>query len=92
MSLFTATNQTPANGTGAIRGPGRRSFGLGTPAVALADAIGRLQPDMDVHFVSAGAWSLHDLIRYAIRKGIVRLESVEEAERMLDGIGDAIAG
>ena len=33
-----------------------------------------------------------DLIRYAIRKGIVRLESVEEAERMLDGIGDAIAG
>lgn len=30
-----------------------------------------------------------DLIRYAIRKGIVRLESVEEAERMLVGVGDA---
>jgi len=29
-----------------------------------------------------------DLIRYAIRKGIVRLESVEEAERMLAGITD----
>ena len=68
MSLFTANTQTPANGTGAIRGPGRRGFGLGTPAVALADAIGRLQPDMDVHFVSAGAWSLHDLIRYAIQQ------------------------
>jgi len=27
-----------------------------------------------------------DLIRYAIRKGIVRLESVEEAERMLVGV------
>lgn len=33
-----------------------------------------------------------DLIRYAIRKGIVRLESVEEAERMLSGVTDAIAG
>lgn len=30
-----------------------------------------------------------DLIRYAIRKGIVRLESVEEAERMLVGMGAA---
>ena len=30
-----------------------------------------------------------DLIRYAIRKGIVRLESVEEAERMLLGPGGA---
>ncbi len=29
-----------------------------------------------------------DLIRYAIRKGIVRLESVEEAERKLAGITD----
>ncbi len=29
-----------------------------------------------------------DLIRYAIRKGIVRLESVEEAEKMLTGFGD----
>jgi len=66
MSLFPITSATPTNGTGAIRGPGRRNFGLGTPAVALADAIGRLQPDMDVHFVSAGAWSLHDLIRYTI--------------------------
>jgi two-component system response regulator NreC len=28
-----------------------------------------------------------DLIRYAIRKGIVHLESVEEAESMLDGFG-----
>ncbi len=30
-----------------------------------------------------------DLIRYAIRKGIVHLESVEEAERMLAGLADA---
>ncbi len=30
-----------------------------------------------------------DLIRYAIRKGIVRLESVEEAERLINGVGDA---
>jgi len=29
-----------------------------------------------------------DLIRYAIRKGIVHMESVEEAERMLVGVGD----
>lgn len=29
-----------------------------------------------------------DLIRYAIRKGIVRLESVEEAEKMLTAFGD----
>ena len=29
-----------------------------------------------------------DLIRYAIRKGIVRLESVEEAERMLDDMSE----
>ncbi len=29
-----------------------------------------------------------DLIRYAIRKGIVRLESVEEAERMLSNVGE----
>jgi two-component system response regulator NreC len=29
-----------------------------------------------------------DLIRYAIRKGIVRLESVEEAERLIAGITD----
>ena len=33
-----------------------------------------------------------DLIRYAIRKGIVRLESVEEAERMLTGVTGAVAG
>lgn len=33
-----------------------------------------------------------DLIRYAIRKGIVRLESVEEAESMLDAEGDRLAG
>ena len=32
-----------------------------------------------------------DLIRYAIRKGIVRLESVEEAERMLVGVDDGSA-
>lgn len=66
MSLFPITSATPTNGTGAIRGPGRRSFGLGTPAVALADAIGQLEQDTDVHFVSAGAWSLHDLVRYVI--------------------------
>ena len=66
MALFPASPPTPTNGTGAVHGPGRRSFGLGTPAVALADAIGLLQPDMDAHFVSAGAWSLHDLIRYTI--------------------------
>jgi DNA-binding NarL/FixJ family response regulator len=30
-----------------------------------------------------------DLIRYAIPKGIVRLESVEEAEKMLTGFGDS---
>ena len=33
-----------------------------------------------------------DLIRYAIRKGIVRLESVEEAERMLAAPGGEAAG
>jgi len=66
MSLFPITPPAPINGTGAIRGPGRRSFGLGTPAVALGAAIGQLQPDADIHFVSAGAWSLHDLIRYTI--------------------------
>lgn len=35
-----------------------------------------------------------DLIRYAIRKGIVRLESVEEAERLVNGVGggSALAG
>ncbi len=32
-----------------------------------------------------------DLIRYAIRKGIVRLESVEEAERMLAGVDGGFA-
>jgi hypothetical protein len=65
MSLFDL--ETPVvNGTGATPGPGRRTFGAGTPAVALADAIGRLQFNNDVHYVSAGAWSLHDLVRYCL--------------------------
>ena len=33
-----------------------------------------------------------DLIRYAIRKGIVRLESVEEAQSMLGPDVGALAG
>lgn len=33
-----------------------------------------------------------DLIRYAIRKGIVRLESIEEAEAALDDLPHALAG
>ena len=66
MPLFTLNNDLPINGTGATIGPPRRSFGTGTPSVALADAIGELQTDTDVHYVSAGAWALHDLIRYCL--------------------------
>jgi hypothetical protein len=65
MSLFSLENHV-INGTGATRGPGRRSFGTGTPAVALREAIGPLRHNTDAHYVSAGAWSLHDLARYCL--------------------------
>lgn len=65
MSLFSITNPV-VNGTGSIRGPGRRAFGAGTPAITLQDAIGQLRQNRDTHYVSGGAWSLHDLVRYCL--------------------------
>lgn len=67
MSLFSL-NTAVINGTGGIRGPGRRLFGAGTPAIALEDAIGKLKPGRDTHYVSAGAWSLHDLVRFCLKQ------------------------
>ena len=50
---------------------------------------GRVQLDADWNEQDSIQRNRTDLIRYAIRKGIVRLESVEEAERMLADMGDA---
>ena len=72
----------------------RRTF-LATIAaapLALTWACSPTEPE----FVGPARLRLHarnrtDLIRYAIRKGIVRLESVEEAEKMLANFGGDVA-
>lgn len=75
MSLFSFSDLgSVVNGTGAISlGPGgdgltsSKKFKTCRPGQALADVVGVLERNTDLHFVTAGSWALHDLALYCAR-------------------------
>lgn len=48
--------------------PEHHRFKIATPMSSLGEVIGKISKDMDIHYVSAGSWALHDLLRYVIQQ------------------------
>lgn len=52
--------------TSATENNNTNTFSICTPTKTLRRVLGQILPDQNKHFVTAGAWSLHDLVDYVV--------------------------
>jgi len=69
MALFStsADNFDYQSKTGGVAVPNTREVAMLSSRFALMrDAIGSIEPEKSIVFISAGSWALHDLLRYVL--------------------------
>ena len=66
MALFEIQPRRTLNGTGGVAVAENETVRVCGPLLKLKNAIGTLERGKNIHFVTAGSWALHDLVKYLL--------------------------